>query len=415
MEYIQMTLDMWLETKRKLNAELLGVRRSFVRIGYLLRQIDESKGYENDGYKSIADFAKGEYGMEGSTVSRFMSINREYSIDGYSQELKPEYEDFKRSQLEEMLKLSEPDRKMITADTARADIRELKAFNKETPAAGEADDIDELIEQFFRDNKDELITIYSSNSILDDTRQITEIVNPSGTRSYRKGMYFLMMHENALKIKKFGGDPVDMTWDEFATRMINIFGEDFDPNIYRTHFGEEETSEQDNADVAADQREESKKTEDTPLAHEEEIHHDVEEAVDGHSETAGNTVCGEAGHKSNDSADETAETGYISTGESASVSERADSESGERPEEEHGTSENGTEGTEEVIAPAQNHKEILEVTDFESRKKDALKAVRQFEREISNDHYSDALRMMAGIREKLKELKDILHSTKGWS
>lgn len=182
-----------------------------------------------------------------------------------------------------------------------------------------------------------------------------------------------------------------------------------------THFGEEEASEQDNADVATDQREESKKTEDTPLAQEEEIHHDVEEAVDGHSETAGNTVCGEAGHKSNDSADETAETGYISTGESASVSERADSESGERPEEEHGTSENGTEGAEEVIAPAQNHKEILEVTDFESRKKDALKAVRQFEREISNDHYSDALRMMAGIREKLKELNDILHSTNGWS
>ena len=410
MEYIQMTLDMWMETKRKLNAELLGVRRSFVKIGYLLRQIDESKGYENDGYKSIADFAKGEYGMEGSTVSRFM-----YSIDGYSQELKPEYEDFKRSQLEEMLKLSEPDRKMITADTARADIRELKAFNKETPAAGEADDIDELIEQFFKDNKDELIRIYSSNNILDDTKQIVEIVNPAGTRSYRKGMYFLMMHENALKIKKFGGAPVDMTWEEFVTRMLNIFGEDFDPQIYGTHFGEEEASEQDNADVAADQREESKKTEDTSLAQEEEIHHDVEEAVDGHSETAGNTVCGEAGHKSDDSADETAETGYISTGESASVSERADSESGERTEEEHGTSENGTEGAEEVIAPAQNHKEILEVDDLESRKKDALKAVRQFEREISNDHYSDALRMMAGIRGKLKELKDILHSTKGWS
>lgn len=414
MEYIQMTLDMWMETKRKLNAELLGVRRSFVKIGYLLRQIDESKGYENDGYKSIADFAKGEYGMEGSTVSRFMSINREYSIDGYSQELKPEYEDFKRSQLEEMLKLSEPDRKMITADTARADIRELKAFNKETPAAGEADDIDELIEQFFKDNKDELIRIYSSNNILNDTKQIIEIVNPAGTRSYRKGMYFLMMHENALKIKKFGGAPVDMTWEEFVTRMINIFGEDFDPNIYGTHFGEEEASEQDNADVAADQREESKETEDTPLAQKEEIHHDVEEAADGHSEAVGNAVRGETEHKSEDSTVETAETGYDRAGEPASEPERADSEGEERSEEGRTASESDVEGT-EVIAPAQNHKEILEVTDLESRKKEALKVVRQFEREISNDHYSDALRMMAGIREKLKELKDILHSTKGWS
>lgn len=413
MEYIQMTLDMWMETKRKLNAELLGVRRSFVKIGYLLRQIDESKGYENDGYKSIADFAKGEYGMEGSTVSRFMSINREYSIDGYSQELKPEYEDFKRSQLEEMLKLSEPDRKMITADTARADIRELKAFNKETPAAGEADDIDELIEQFFRDNKDELTTIYSSNSILDDTRQIAEIVNPSGTRSYRKGMYFLMMHENALKIKRFGGAPVDMTWEEFVTRMIKIFGEDFDSQIYGTHFGEEEASEQDNADVAADDREESQEAENTPVAQKEQIHHD-EEVADGHSEAVGNAVRGETEHKREDSTVETAETGYDRAGEPASEPERADSEGEERSEEGRTASESDVEGT-EVIAPAQNHKEILEVTDLESRKKEALKVVRQFEREISNDHYSDALRMMAGIREKLKELKDILHSTKGWS
>lgn len=181
-----------------------------------------------------------------------------------------------------------------------------------------------------------------------------------------------------------------------------------------THFGEEEASEQDNADVAADQREESKKTEDMSLAQEEEIHHDVEEAVDGHSETAGNTVCGEAGHKSNDSADETAETGYDRAGEPASEPERADSEGEERSEEGRTASESDVEGT-EVIAPAQNHKEILEVTDLESRKKDALKAVRQFEREISNDHYSDALRMMAGIREKLKELKDISQSINGWS
>lgn len=181
-----------------------------------------------------------------------------------------------------------------------------------------------------------------------------------------------------------------------------------------THFGEEETSEQDNADVAAAQREKSKETEDTPLAQEEEIHHDVEEAVDGHSETAGNTVCGEAGHKSDDSADETAETGYDGAGEPASEPERADSEGEERSEEGCTASESDVEGT-ELIVPVSKFKEILEIPYLESRKKDALKAVRQFEREISNDHYNDALRMMAGIREKLKELKDILHSTKGWS
>ena len=91
MEYVQMTLDDWVQMKQKLRQELIGVKQSFVRIGYALRQIDDQRLYENDGYKSIAEFAKAEYGLEASTTSRFMSINREYSIDGYSEHLRPEY------------------------------------------------------------------------------------------------------------------------------------------------------------------------------------------------------------------------------------------------------------------------------------------------------------------------------------
>ena len=50
MEYVQMTLNEWVEIKQKLRQELIGVKRSFVRIGYMLRQIDDQKGYEQDGY-----------------------------------------------------------------------------------------------------------------------------------------------------------------------------------------------------------------------------------------------------------------------------------------------------------------------------------------------------------------------------
>lgn len=110
MEYVQMTLNDWIEIKQKLKRELLGIKQSFVRIGYALRQIDDQKLYERDGYKSVAEFAKAEYGLEASTTSRFMSINREYSIDGYSERLRPEYADLGRSQLEEMLKLPDSDR-----------------------------------------------------------------------------------------------------------------------------------------------------------------------------------------------------------------------------------------------------------------------------------------------------------------
>lgn len=123
MEYVQMTLNDWIEIKQKLKQELLGVKQSFVRIGYALRQIDDQKLYERDGYKSVAEFAKAEYGLEASTTSRFMSINREYSIDGYSERLRPEYADLGRSQLEEMLKLPDSDRQMIQPEASREDMR----------------------------------------------------------------------------------------------------------------------------------------------------------------------------------------------------------------------------------------------------------------------------------------------------
>ena len=45
MEYVQMTLDDWVNMKQKLKEELLGVTQSFVRIGYALRQIDDQKLY----------------------------------------------------------------------------------------------------------------------------------------------------------------------------------------------------------------------------------------------------------------------------------------------------------------------------------------------------------------------------------
>lgn len=204
MEYVQMTLNDWIEIKQKLKQELLGVKQSFVRIGYALRQIDDQKLYERDGYKSVAEFAKAEYGLEPSTTSRFMSINREYSIDGYSERLRPEYADLGRSQLEKMLKLPDSDRQMIQPEASREDIRELKRFNKTEPEAGEADDLHQLVEKFYQDNSEVLNAVFSEAAGFDEATigKFTEIVNPGGNRSYKKGLYFLMMYENRVSVKR---------------------------------------------------------------------------------------------------------------------------------------------------------------------------------------------------------------------
>lgn len=215
MEYTQITLNDWMEMKDKLRRELLSVRQSFVRIGYMLRQVEDQKLYEQDGYKSVAEFAQKELSLHPTTTSRFMEINREYSVDGYSERLDEKYMDFGRSQLEEMLKLPEEDRQMITPQTPREDIRELKRFNTAGPEAG-ADDMQALVAGFLKENAEIAIDLYHSTAYeQNDTAKMTELVIPSGNKTYKKGLYFLSMTENDIKIKKFGGSPETMTWEHF--------------------------------------------------------------------------------------------------------------------------------------------------------------------------------------------------------
>ena len=254
MEYVQMTLNDWVEMKRKLRQELLGVKQSFVRIGYALRKIEDQKLYENDGYKSIAEFAKEEYGLEPSTTSRFMSINREYSIDGYSEQLRPEYAELGRSQLEEMLKLPESDRQMIQPEASREDIRDLKRFNKQEPAAGVADDLRQLVEKFYFDNPEILNEVFSTPKYDEQNiKHFAEIVNPGGNRSYKKGLYFLMMYENRVVVKKFGTDPQDLTWWDFWQITRDIFGKAAaGPKTWQSYFGGNEDGETEQGDKESD-------------------------------------------------------------------------------------------------------------------------------------------------------------------
>lgn len=231
--YEQLTISDWLSLKEKLRLELQNVTQSFVRIGYALRKIDDEKMYEVDGCKSIAEFARKEYGLEASTVSRFMAINREYSEGGYSEHLREEYIGYGQSKLSEMLQLPEKDRELVTPQMQRSDIRELKNFNRSEPEVGEADDIRTLIESYFRENKDDLNGLYGmaandqadgGHSISGDLQAAIDLLNPSGSKVYKKGMYMLFFYEDSVKIKKFGADPVTHTWGDFLTAVDEVFG-----------------------------------------------------------------------------------------------------------------------------------------------------------------------------------------------
>lgn len=234
-----MTLDDWVLMKEQLKKELNGVVCGFVRIGSILRRIEEQKLYEKDGYKSIAEFAKAEYKLEGYDVSRFIGINRRFTLEEDSERLRPEFEQLGYSKLSDMLKLPDSDLTMITPETKRADIRELKRFNRAEPEQETDAGIKAVIESFFEENPEILNELYAGEEYrTGNIGGMAERINPAGTRTYRKGMYFLMMYENGIKVKKFGGSPAEMSWKEFFQIMQEIFGEDADGSrTYENHFG----------------------------------------------------------------------------------------------------------------------------------------------------------------------------------
>ena len=222
MEYVQMTLDDWARMKQSIEDDLRSLSEGFVRVGYKLRQVRDQELYKHDGYDTIAEWARAEYGLNASTVSRFISINQKYSVDGNSDRLRPEFGKLGQSKLAEMLTLPDSDLQMVEPAMSREGIRELKQFNKAAPDKGIADDLYQLIERFWEDNPDIKRNLLP---VMDDPEEAKETVNPSGSKTYRKGLYIMMMYEDSIRIKKFGGEPDTIEWAEFFRVSGLIFQE----------------------------------------------------------------------------------------------------------------------------------------------------------------------------------------------
>ena len=82
------------EYKAELDAEMGGVAERFVKIGYLLKIARDTDILRQSAYTSVAEFAKAEYGIDASQVSRFIRINDKFAENGYSDHLMPQYQGF---------------------------------------------------------------------------------------------------------------------------------------------------------------------------------------------------------------------------------------------------------------------------------------------------------------------------------
>lgn len=233
MEYHQITLNEWMEVKKKLMRAVEKAANGFIELGYELRQIEEQRLYEAGGYSSIAEFAEKEpeFGLSPALVSRLINVNRTFADPIHPKQIRTEYNRYGMTKLAEMLSLPESDRDMIRPETRRDDIRELKRFNKESKQAAdfvdegqEMDELHMLIRDFFEKSPEILNEIYSSEAYTEgDITKMAEIVNPSGNKTFRRGILFMMMYEDVIKIKKMGGNPESLHWSEFFTIMQEIF------------------------------------------------------------------------------------------------------------------------------------------------------------------------------------------------
>lgn len=250
MEYMQLSMDDYIQSKNEIKQELGGIVKSFVRIGWQLTRINKSEAYKHDGYSTIAEFAKAEYGMNPSGVSRFMNVYERYSLPGDTPELQEQYKDFKFAQLTEMLQLPEEDRQIFRAEDKREDIRELKDFNKENEnnpmnlldwksAQSTEEKLKAAIQEFFHEKQGVLNTLYSSEAYqTGNIKEMSQIINPGDSMSYRKGTVFLMFHQEDITVKIFNGEMKNITWEQFFAYTQEIFAEAAAGNrTYENYFG----------------------------------------------------------------------------------------------------------------------------------------------------------------------------------
>lgn len=130
--------------KHDLDAELQKSAEQFVRIGYLLKVAQDTGILAGSGYSNVNEFAMKEYGLDKTQVSRFIRINDRFSKDGYSMELKEEYQRFGYAKLALMLTLPDEINEILTPEMSKA---EISAVKEEVEEEQKISDIEVMIEQ----------------------------------------------------------------------------------------------------------------------------------------------------------------------------------------------------------------------------------------------------------------------------
>lgn len=115
-----------------IRSNLQSAVRSVIATGFYLKHIRDNELYLEAGYKNINEYAMDKFGLSASATSRYITRNAKFSKGGNSPFIDDKFKDFSKSQLQEMLGMSDEQLEQVTPDMTVREIRSL-ARPKEIP------------------------------------------------------------------------------------------------------------------------------------------------------------------------------------------------------------------------------------------------------------------------------------------
>lgn len=116
-------------TEKIINS-LQSISKEFLKVGYLLWEVNKYKWYELAGYESIIEYSNNELSLRKSQTYNFINVIERFGLveNGSKKymKLKEGFEDYNFSQLCEMLPIDDDKIKLINPDMSCKTIRELK-------------------------------------------------------------------------------------------------------------------------------------------------------------------------------------------------------------------------------------------------------------------------------------------------
>ena len=111
---------------RIIKNDMTNVARSCISIGFHLKAVRDRELFREMGYGSLWEYAADQFGLSMSSASRYIAINDQFSVGGNTPQLQPEYRNFSKSQLQEMLNMSPEQIGQVKEDMTVKEIRKLK-------------------------------------------------------------------------------------------------------------------------------------------------------------------------------------------------------------------------------------------------------------------------------------------------